>query len=78
MLFKQGSDELVVKPDHFVQKLRILDVVALLVAVVGEGSGDHLLVSDVLEVQEFTLVLVVVIVEATASVGGLREESCLA
>ena len=33
-------------------------MVALLVAIVGEGTSDHLLVRDVLEMQEVALVLI--------------------
>ena len=33
-------------------------MVTLLIAVVGERSSDHLLVSDILEVEEITLVLI--------------------
>lgn len=49
MLLQDRSCEFVVKSDHLVQQLRILDVVGLLVAVVGELASDHLLVCDVLE-----------------------------
>lgn len=53
-------------------------MVALLVAVVRQRARYHLLVSDVFEVQEFALVLVVVVIEALACVARLREEACLA
>ena len=49
MLLQDRSCKFVVKSDHLVQQLRILDVVGLLVAVVGELASDHLLVCDVLE-----------------------------
>jgi len=53
-------------------------MVALLVAVVWQGASNQLLVGNVLEVQELTLVLILLVVEALASVGGLGEESGLA
>ena len=43
-------------------------MVTLLVAVVGELSGNHLLVCYVLEMKEFALVLVLLVIEALASV----------
>jgi len=43
-------------------------VVALGVAVVGEGTSHHLLVSDVFEVQELVLILVRTIVETLSRV----------
>ena len=36
-------------------------MVALLIAVVGQRASDHLLVSDVLEVYEVALVLILVV-----------------
>ena len=46
-------------------------MVTLLVAVVGELSSDHLLVCYILEMKEFALVLVLLVIEALASVGSL-------
>ena len=46
-------------------------MVTFLVAVVGELSSDHLLVCYILEMKEFALVLVLLVVEALASVGSL-------
>ena len=43
-------------------------MVTLLVAVVGQRSGYHLLVRDVLEVDKFVLVLSLVVVEALSRV----------
>ena len=52
-------------------------MVPLLVAVVRELSSDHLLVCYILEMEEFALVLVLLVIEALASVGSLREEASL-
>ena len=46
-------------------------MVTLLVAVVGELSSDHLLVCYILEMEKFTLVLVLLVIEALTSVGSL-------
>lgn len=46
-------------------------MVALLVAVVRQRTRHQLLVCDVFEVQEFALVLVVVVIEALARVARL-------
>ena len=78
MLLQDGSTELVVEADHLVKQLRVLDMVTLGVSVVGESTGDHLLVCNVLEMKELALILVLLVVEALARVGGLREEPCLA
>ena len=78
MLFQDGTTELVVEADHLVKKFRVLNVVALLIAVVGQRTSDHLLVGDVFEMKEFALVLILLVVEALTRVGGLREEPCLA
>ena len=53
-------------------------MVAFLVAVVWQRASDHLLVGDVLEVQEFTLVLILLIVKPLPSVRRLAEEAGLA
>ena len=53
-------------------------MVRLLVAVVGERTCHHLLICDVLEVQKFALILVLLIVEVLTRVRGLREEPSLA
>ena len=71
MLLEDGAAQLVIETDHFVEQLRVLDMVTLLVAVVGELSSDHLLVCYILEMEEFTLVLVLLVIEALASVGSL-------
>lgn len=46
-------------------------MVRLLVAVVGERTCHHLLICDVLEVQKFALILVLLIVEVLSRVRGL-------
>ena len=46
-------------------------MVTFLVAVVRKLSSDHLLVCYILEMEEFALVLVLLVVEALASVGSL-------
>ena len=71
MLLQNRATQLVVKADHLVQQLRVLNVVALLVAVVRQRPSHHLFVRNVLEVEELALVLVLLVVEALASVGGL-------
>lgn len=54
-------------------------MVAFLVAVVRQVSSNHLLLCDVLEVQEVALVLVRLVIESTAGcVVGLLEEARLA
>ena len=53
-------------------------MVGLLVAVVGELSSDHLLVCDVLEMEELALILILLVVEVLARVRRLREEASLA
>ena len=78
MLLEDGAAQLVIETDHFVEQLRVLDMVTLLVAVVGELSSDHLLVCYILEMKEFALVLVLLVVEALARIGSLGEEAGLA
>lgn len=58
MGFKQRPAQFIIETDHFVEELRVLDVVALLVAIVRQGTSYHLLVRDVLEVEEVALVLI--------------------
>ena len=58
MGFQQRSAQFVVKADHLIEEFGVLDVVALLVAIVGEGACYHLLVCDVLEVKEIALILI--------------------
>ena len=50
--------KLVIEPDHLIQKFRIFDVIALLIPVVWQRTGYHLLICDVLEVEEVALVLI--------------------
>ena len=71
MLLEDAAAQLIIETDHFVQQLRVLNMVTFLVAVVGELSSDHLLVCYILEMEEFALVLVLLVVEALASVGSL-------
>ena len=71
MLLENRAAQLVIETDHFVEQLRVLNMVTFLVAVVGELSSDHLLVCYILEMEEFALVLVLLVVEALASVGSL-------
>ena len=78
VLLQNRAAQFVVEADHLVQQLRIFDMVALLVAVIGQRSRDHLLVRDVLEVLELVLILPVLVVEAAPSVRSLREEAGLA
>lgn len=78
MLLQDRPTKFIVEPDHLVEQLGVLNVVALLVAVVRERARDHLLVRDVLEVQEFTLILILLIVKALPRVGSLTEEASLA
>ena len=78
VLLQNRPTELIVKADHFVEQLRVLNMVALLIAVVRETARDHLLVGDVLEVQELALVLILLVVEALARIGSLGEEAGLA
>ena len=68
MLLEDGPAQLVIETDHLVEQLRVLNMVAFLVAVVGELSSDHLFVCYVLEVEELALVLVLLVIEALASV----------
>ena len=71
MLLEDAAAQLIIETDHFVEQLRVLNMVTFLVAVVGELSSDHLLVCYILEMKEFALVLVLLVVEALASVGSL-------
>ena len=71
MLLEDGAAQLVIETDHFVEQLRVLNMVTFLVAVVGELSSYHLLVCYILEMKEFALVLVLLVMEALASVGSL-------
>jgi len=78
MLLQYGAAEFVVKSDHFVEELRVLDVVALLVAVVRQVARDHLLFRYVFKVDEVGLVLIVLVVEtACCRAAGLRKEAWL-
>lgn len=58
MRLKKRSAEFILESDHLIQKLRIFDMIALLIPVVWKRTGYHLLVSDILEVQEITLILI--------------------
>lgn len=53
-------------------------MIALLIAVVGQATSHHLLIRDVLEVQELALILILLVVEALPGVRRLREEAGLA
>ena len=68
VLFEDRATQFVVEPYHLVQQLRVLNVVTLLVAVVGQRASYHLLVCDVLEVDELVLVLPLIVVEALSRV----------
>lgn len=61
VVFEHRSDELVVEPEHLVEELTVLDVVALLVPIELHVVRHHLLLGDVLEHQRIRLVLVVVV-----------------
>lgn len=52
------ADQLVVEAQHLVEDLRVLDVVALLVALELLGVGHDLVLSDVLKRNQVVLVLV--------------------
>ena len=78
MLLQNGPAELIVEADHFVKQFRVLNMITLLVAVVGQIARHQLLVSDVFKVQELTLVLVLLVVEALPCVARLGEEAGLA
>ena len=71
MLLQYRPAKLIVESDHFVKQLRVLNVIALLIAVVGQTASHHLLVCDVLEVQKLALVFILLVVEALARVGRL-------
>ena len=58
MGLKKRSAQFVLESDHLVQKFRIFDMIALLIPIIWKGTGYHLLVSDILEVEEITLVLI--------------------
>lgn len=77
MLLKHWPAKLIIESDHLVKQLWVFNVVALLVAVVREWARNHLLVRNVLEVQELTLVLILLVVEALPRVTCLREEASL-
>ena len=77
MLFQDRTSQFVIESNHLVKELRVLDMVGLLVAVVWQLPGHHLLISDVLEMQKLALILILLIVEVLASVRRLREEPSL-
>lgn len=56
---KHGSNQLIIKPWHFIKKLTILDVVTFLVTIKLHIICDHLLFCDVFENQKIRLILVV-------------------
>lgn len=60
---KDGAAKLVVKPDHLVEQLRVLNVVTLLVAIKWEVSRNKLLLRDIFKVKELTGVLILIVVE---------------
>ena len=78
MLLQNRPAKLIVESDHFVQQLRVLNVIALLIAVVGQAACDHLLVCDILEVQKLALVFILLVVEALPRVRRLGEKTRLA
>lgn len=56
--FQYGSGQLVIKPQHLVEELAALDMMAPLVSIELHRIFDHLLLSDVLEYQEVWLVFI--------------------
>lgn len=78
VLLKNATRQLVVEPDHLVQKFRVFDVVRLLVAVVWQRARHQLFVRDIFEVEKFALILVLLVVEVLACVGRLGKEPSLA
>lgn len=61
VVLEHRPDELIVKTQHLVKQLTIFNMITLLISVKLHGVGYHLFFSDVLEKQEFRLVLVVVV-----------------
>lgn len=61
VVLKDRPDQFIIKSQHFVQKLTIFDVITLLIPVELHVVGDQLFFSDVLEREEFWLVLVVMV-----------------
>jgi len=55
------SDQFIIKPQHTVQKLAVVDVVGFLVTVELHSISHHLLLRDVFEYKEFGIILIVVI-----------------
>ena len=62
---QHGSDQFIIKPQHTVQKLAVVDVVGFLVTVELHSIGHHLLLRDVFEYKEFGIILIVVIIVST-------------
>ena len=58
---QHGSDQFIIKPQHTVQKLAVVDVVGFLVTVELHSISHHLLLRDVFEYKEFGIILIVVI-----------------
>ena len=58
MRLEKRPAKLIIEADHLIQKFRIFDMIALLIPIIWKGTGYHLLVSDILEVEEITLVLI--------------------
>ena len=52
-------------------------MIALLIPIIWKGTGYHLLVSDILEVEEITLVLIWIVVEVICRVTCLGKEAWL-
>jgi hypothetical protein len=63
VLLKHRATKLVFKSDELVEELAILDMIALLIVVVRLRGSSDLLFRDGFKGQEFTLVLVVPVVE---------------
>jgi len=60
--FKHRSNELVVKSEHLIQQLTVLNMVTLLVTIELHVVGHHLFFRDIFEHKEVGLVFVIEVI----------------
>lgn len=77
VVFNNSSDHFVIKADHFVEKFWVFNVIAFLIAVVGQSARNQLFFSNVLESQKFTCILILTVVKVVTSVTCLRIKSSI-
>jgi hypothetical protein len=62
--FKHWTDKFVVKAQHLIEDFRILNMIWLLVALELLGMADYLVLCDVFESNEITLVFILIIISS--------------